>query len=90
MNSKCDSCSTPFQWENYGSTSSEDEESLDDSNDDAKKKTMTFYHQGKTERTQNACVTIDEDEAWETWCEVMKDLKAHIYWKRKQVSLFIL
>ena len=33
---------------------------------------------------------IDEDKAWRTWSKVVKDLKVHIYWKRKQVNLVIL
>ena len=49
MNSKWDSCNTHAQWENDGSISSEDEDSLDDSNNDAEKKTVTFYRWGKTE-----------------------------------------
>ena len=49
MNSKCDSCNTHLQWENDGSMSSEDEESLDDSNDDTEKKTVIFYRWGKNE-----------------------------------------
>ena len=65
MNCKCDSYSTPAQWENDGSTSSENEESLDNSNDDTDKKTVTFYLWGKTEKTQKVCITIDEDESWE-------------------------
>ena len=31
-----------------------------------------------------------EDKARGTWSKVVKDLKVHIYWKRKQVNLFIL
>ena len=38
MNSKWDSCNTHPQWENDGSISSEDEDSLDDSNNDAEEK----------------------------------------------------
>ena len=38
MNNKWDSCNTHTQWENDGSISPEDEDSLDDSNDDAEKK----------------------------------------------------
>ena len=49
MNSKCDSCNTHPQWEKDGSMLSEDEESLDDSNGDAEKKTVTFYRWGKIE-----------------------------------------
>ena len=30
---------------------------------------------------------IDEDKAQGTWSKVVKDLKVHIYWKRKQVNL---
>ena len=33
---------------------------------------------------------IDEDKARGTWSKVVKDLKVHIYWKRKQVNLFTL
>ena len=47
MNGNCDSCSTLHQRENDGSTSSEDEESLNDSNDVAGKETVTFYRWGK-------------------------------------------
>ena len=61
-NSKCGSCSTPPQWENNGSTSSEDEVSLNDSNDDAEKKIVTFCW-GKIESTQKICITADKDEA---------------------------
>ena len=42
MNSKCDSFSTPPQWENDGSASSEDEDSLNDLNNDVERKTVTF------------------------------------------------
>ena len=42
MNSKWDSCNTHPQWENDGSISSEDEDSLDDSNNDAEKKLWHF------------------------------------------------
>ena len=41
---------------------------------------------------------IDDDEqkaetfyeAWKTCCEDIKNIKEHVYWKRKQVNLFIL
>ena len=64
MNSKCGPCNTPPQWENDDLKSSEDEESLDDSNYDVEKKTVTFYRWGKPERTKKINITIDEDEAW--------------------------
>ena len=49
MNNKRDSCNTQPQWENDGSMLSEDEKSLDVSNKDTEKKTVTFYRWGKTE-----------------------------------------
>ena len=55
MNNKRDCCSTVSKLENDGSTLSEDKESLEDSNNDAEKKTVTFYCWGKTERTQKMC-----------------------------------
>ena len=58
MNSECDSCSTPPQWKNDGLTSSQDEESLDDSNDDAEKKTVTFYRSGKTEELRKYALEL--------------------------------
>ena len=48
MNSKCGSCNTDLRWENDGSMSSEDEESLDDLNDDTEKKTVIFIDGEKT------------------------------------------
>ena len=55
MNNKRDCCSTASKLENDGSSLSEDKESLEDSNNDAEKKTVTFYCWGKTERTQKMC-----------------------------------
>ena len=79
MNSKWDSCNTHPQWENDGSISSEDEDSLDDSNNDAEKKLWRFIGGGKTEWTQEICITIDEDEAQEIWSKVIKDLNVNMY-----------
>ena len=89
MNSKCGPCSFSHQGENDGLKSSENEESLDDSNDDVEKKTVTFYRWGKPERTKKINITTDEDEAWETCCKVIKDPNMHIYQKRKQVNILI-
>ena len=75
---------------NDGWMSSEDQESLDDSNDDAEKKTVKFYCWRKTKWTQETCITLMKIKHGGTWSKVVKDLKVHIYWKRKQVNLFIL
>ena len=86
MNGQCDKCSSLPQWKNDDKESEEDEESSSDSKDDDDKRNITFYRWGKNERTQKICITIDEVEAWETLCVQIKDLKAHIYRKRKQVN----
>ena len=89
MNNTYEECVEP-KWE-AGKEPDADEGHLnsDDSNDedsDDSDSNVTFYRWGKAERTQKICVTMDKDETWETWCEVMKGLKSHIYQKREQVT----
>jgi len=89
MNNTCEECVEP-KWE-AGEEPDVDEirSSDDDSNDEASNdedSNVTFYRWGKAERTQKICVTLDKDETWETWCEVIKELKSHIYRKREQVT----
>ena len=78
MNNICKDCVEP-KWE-VGNGQDEDECHSNDEDS-----SVTFYRWGKAERTQKLCVTMDKDETWETWCEVIKGLKSHIYRKREQV-----
>ncbi|XP_066916722.1 uncharacterized protein [Clytia hemisphaerica] len=93
MNNQCKNCDVPH-WEcdessDIGSDNDESDTSADSSSsEDESDKTITFYRWGKTGRTQKIQVTMDKDEAWETWCMVIKDLKGHIYRKRKQVEFY--
>jgi len=99
MMNDCSKCNVP-KWRSDESSSaneetengtSSDESSENDTSDESSSeeeldKTVTFYQWGKTERTQKIQITLDEDEAWETWCDVIKELKCHIHRKRKQVN----
>ena len=79
MNNSCLECVEPL-W-NHNPVELTD-------NDDDDEQLVTFYRWGKVERTQKICVTMNRDETWETWREVIHGLKCHIHRKRQQVPTY--
>ena len=81
MNNECLECVEP-KWNN----DPVEQTDSDDGDDDDDEKLVSFYRWGKAERTQKICVTMNKDETWETWREVIHCLKCHIHRKRQQVG----
>ena len=80
MNNSC------LEWNNNPELTDNNNDDIDD--DDGDEKLVTFYRWGKVERTQKICLTMNRDETWVTWREVIHGLKRHIHRKRQQVPTY--
>ena len=94
MNNTCLECVEPL-WnnnpeltDNNNDNDDIDDDDGDDDDDDGDEKLVTFYRWGKVERTQKICLTMNRDETWVTWREVIHGLKRHIHRKRQQVPTY--
>lgn len=87
MTGGCDECQLPPCWSNFqeeGSSSNDDSLSNDSSSDE-----ISYLKWVKIEKkVTKATISLRRDKAWEAWCDTIKELKCHIYRKRRQVEYY--